>query len=128
MRELERARRDRRDTSVAAAVRDLADDVPRLLREELELAKAEAKAAAVSAAIRAAVLTVAGFLLALGTVLLAIAASAAISERLNEPWAGPLIVGGGLGVVASIAAAVALKKGKRDEPARVVEPARVIAR
>jgi hypothetical protein len=109
----------RRDDSVAAAVRDLAQDVPRLLREEVELAKAEAKAAAVSAAIRAAVLTVAGFLLALATTLLAIAAAAAISDRMGEPWAGPLIVGGGLAVIAAIAALVVLKARGRREPPKV---------
>jgi hypothetical protein len=98
--------------------KDLFADVPRLVREEIALAGAQARLTIRAKSSRAALIAATGFLAALGTIFLAMGASTWVSERVDEDWAGPLVTGGGLVVIASGLTLVVLaisRRGKREE-------------
>jgi hypothetical protein len=113
-------RREVSRDNVWSVARDLADDVPRLVREEVGLAKAEVRMAATSKAMKAATSAAFLFLMAVGVVLLAVAASTAITLATATPWAGPLLTGAGLVVIAAIGLAIERsisRRGAKSPPA-----------
>lgn len=104
------------EISTAASL--LAHDVPNFAREAIHLAKLEAMETAKSVGLRAAIVSVSGYASMVGFFLLCVGLAFLISELLERAWAGPLIVGGGLMVLAGIAAPIALKAGGRPSSAR----------
>ena len=103
--------REHEKGEVAQAASILAQDIPNFLRETIELAKAEARAAGRTAALRGGALYVFNVLFLVGLLFAASAASMGISLALEKAWAGPLIVGGGLIVLAAIGVPLAMRRG-----------------
>src|SRR3954464_13730217 len=99
------------ELSTAASL--LAQDVPRFVREGVNLAKLEAKQTAKDVGVRAGILAVSGYLAMVGFFFLCTGLAFLISEATQRAWAGPLIVGGGLVLIAGVAVPVALKAGSK---------------
>lgn len=95
----------------------LAQDVPHLVRESVALAKAEAKVAAKSVGLRAGLVAAFALCAGLGVFFAALAASIGISQLTETPWAGPLVTGSFLIVVALIGVPLSLKTGAGPEAA-----------
>jgi hypothetical protein len=100
---------------IAHAASVLARDVPHLVRESLELAKLEAKVAAQRVAVRAGLLALFGVFAFMGLFFACVAASIGISQLAETAWAGPLVVGGFLLIVALIGVPFVLKSGSASE-------------
>jgi hypothetical protein len=100
-----------RPSEVGHAASLLAQDVPNFLRETIELAKAEARVAGRTAAARGGALYVLNVLFLVGLLFAASAASMGVSLALDKPWAGPLIVGSGLILLAAVALPLVLRRG-----------------
>lgn len=94
---------------LATAASLLAHDVPNLVREGLNLAKLEAKATAKNVGVRAGILAASGYLAVVGFFFVFTGLAFLISEALERAWAGPLVVGGFLVVMATVAIPIALK-------------------
>jgi hypothetical protein len=116
MAEVRRQRRGLLRNGLFDAAKDLFTDVPRLVREELALAKAQASVTIRAKSARAALLGMICFLAALGVIYLTMGASTWVSERVDEDWAGPLVTGGGLVIVSGLALAIyaATRRGERE--------------
>jgi hypothetical protein len=92
-------------TELAQAARLLAQSLPQLVREEVALLKLQTRGAAIKGA-AAGVIAVTAFLAAL---FLGVGASIAISQVLERTWAGPVVVGGGLAVLAAVSLPIVLR-------------------
>jgi hypothetical protein len=95
------------ELSTAASL--LAQDVPTFVRESVNLAKLEAKQTAKDVGVRAGILAASGYLATVGLFFVFTGLAFLISEALQRAWAGPLIVGGALVLMAGIAVPIALK-------------------
>jgi hypothetical protein len=97
------------------AAKNLAVDVPRLVREEIALAGAQARSTIRAKSTRAALIGAIGFLAAVGVIFLAMGTSTWVSELADEDWAGPLVTGGGLVIASGLALAVlaAMRRGEQ---------------
>jgi hypothetical protein len=89
------------DTSIGQLIGDISDDLSRLLRQELELAKAEMRTEASKAAKAAGMLGGAGFAAYLAVVLASFAAVFALANVMDAGWAA-LIVALAWGIVAAL--------------------------
>jgi len=107
--EQERRRNGRLDPELVTAVGLLAHDVPSLVKESVNVARLEAKKTARDAGILGAILTACGYFAAVGFFFVCVGVALIISEALEQPFAGPLIVGGGLVLIAAITAPIAIK-------------------
>jgi hypothetical protein len=95
------------ELSTAASL--LARDVPQFVREGVNLAKLEVKQTAKDVGVRAGILAASGYLAMVGLFFVFTGLAFLISQALERPWAGPLIVGGALVVMAGVAIPIALK-------------------
>lgn len=112
---------DRNDKPISDLVRDLVGQVSRLIRHEIQLARAEVgeKASQAESGI-----TMLAFALVLGlgaVVILLFGAVDALSMKM-APWLAALIVGG----VAALVALILMAKGKSNLKARNLMPKRTI--
>jgi hypothetical protein len=89
------------DTSIGQLIGDISDDLSRLLRQELELAKAEMRTEASKAGKAAGMLGGAGFAAYLAVVLLSFAVVFALANVMDAGWAA-LIVALAWGIVAAL--------------------------
>lgn len=94
--------------SVGELLAEVAGDLSRLFRQEIELAKAELKAEAVKAGKAGGLLAAAGFAGYLVTVLLSLALVAALSEVMPPGWAAVSVA-----VLWAVAGAVLYAAGRR---------------
>lgn len=106
---------DARELSTGELVSRLSEQVSRLVRDELSLAKVELKDKGKQAGVGAALGGSAGVLAWFGVAALMITAIAALALVLPT-WAAALIVAGVLFAVAAVLALVAVKKVKRATP------------
>lgn len=127
------ADRDPQTTSgMGAAVQEITERASVLVREEVELAKAEVAAKAKSLAQGGVVAAAAGVFVVFALVLLLQAASWAVWLLFiggQDYWAGFLIVGVALLLIAALAAFVAqraFKKGSPPTPQMAIDEARLI--
>jgi len=106
---------DARELSTGELVSRLSEQVSRLVRDELSLAKVELKDKGKQAGVGAALGGSAGVLAWFGVAALMITAIAALALVLPT-WAAALIVAGVLFAVAAVLALVAVKKVKHATP------------
>lgn len=106
---------DRAERSAGELARDLSELVPRLVREELKLARAEMTAKAKRAGIGAGLLGGSGVVALLGVACLLACVIAAISLALPV-WAAALIVGAALLAVAGATALVGTASLRSSTP------------
>jgi hypothetical protein len=93
------------EESLGALGRDVADDAMRLVRAEIDLAKAELKNAARRLAVAVVLLSLAALLLLIGVIEALGAAPEAFSQRLfGNRWLGWLALGGLLAILAVLLA------------------------
>jgi membrane-bound ClpP family serine protease len=90
----------------------LAHDVPPLVKAEIDLAKLEAKEAAKAVGTRAGLVSASVYASMVGVFFLCCGLAFLISEVLERAWAGPLIVGGGLVILALVFLPFALRRPK----------------
>lgn len=109
------------EKSLPQLMRELVDQVSRMLRHEIDLARAEAGQKASQASSGATMLAVA-LVLGLGAVVTLLFAAVAALNLVMDAWLAALIVGG---VAALIAAMLALK-GRSNLKARNLMPSRTI--
>jgi len=119
------------DRSFGDLVARVSENVSLLVREEIELAKAEMEQKAKRIARGAAAAAVSGFFVLLGLIFLLESAAWGLADVLNEPfaWIGFLIVAGALFVLAVAGAIFALrsiKAGSPPTPDQAIEEARLI--
>jgi predicted lipid-binding transport protein (Tim44 family) len=109
-----------RSTSVAGLVRELADDTRTLIRQEIELAKAEAAATAKRVAVDSAWIGAGAGLAAVGALCLVFALALGLGVLLGSYWLGTLITG----VVVLLIAGLMAWRGVRDLKAGGLVPTR----
>jgi hypothetical protein len=97
------------EISTAAGL--LAHDVPNLVREGVNLAKLEVKKTVKDVGVRVGILAASGYLALVGLFFVFTGLAFLISEATERAWAGPLVVGIALVVMAGVAIPVALKAG-----------------
>lgn len=114
-RRMEREHRDGREPSTGDLVGRLGEQVSRLVRDELALAKAELRDKGRRAGTGAALGGAAGVLAWFGLAALLVAGGAALALVLPV-WAAALIVGAALLLIAGILAAVGVGELKRATP------------
>jgi uncharacterized membrane protein YqjE len=104
-------------------LKQLAQDSATLVRQEMALARAEMKENLRATARQAAMVAVGGLVALVGVLVLIAFLVTAISDALDEPWAGPLIVGGIFLLVGALLAMRAMKALKRESlaPDRTIE-------
>jgi hypothetical protein len=95
------------DASIGQLIGDISDDLSRLLRQELELAKAEMRAEATKAGKAAGMLGGAGFAVYLAVVLLSFAVVFALANVMDAGWAALIVA-----VVWGIVGAVLYRTGR----------------
>jgi hypothetical protein len=105
----------RSDRSTGELIHDVTELVPRLVREELALAKAELAEKGKRAGIGAGLFGGGGLVAFFGLAVLIAAAVLGLAEALPA-WAAALIVGGVLLLVAGVLAAVARSEVRRAVP------------
>jgi hypothetical protein len=108
-------RSDLSDQSVGELISEVTTDLTTLMRQELELAKAELKQEATSAGKAAGMLGGAGFAGYLVVLFLSIALWAALANGMDEGWAA-LIVAALWAVVAAVLAVVGRARMRRINP------------
>src|SRR4051812_16500469 len=91
---------------VGDIIKDISDDVKVLVRDEIELVKSELIPSAKQAGLGGGLLGAAGYFLITAMLLLFFAASYAIAAAGLPVWAGFLIVGGALIVLAALLALI----------------------
>jgi hypothetical protein len=114
---------DLRDRSTADLVKGVTELVPRLVREEMALAKAEVTEKGKHAGVGAGLLGGGGLFAYFGLAVLIAAAVLGLSEAV-EPWLAAVIVAVVLFVIAGILALVGkgqLKRGMPPVPAQAVD-------
>jgi uncharacterized membrane protein YqjE len=105
------------DKSLGDVVADVSEKASLLVREEIELAKAEVRDKVSKLAKGAAVGAAAGVFLVFGVTMLFHGLSWFITDLLNEPpWVGYAIVTGALFLLAALAGLLALRFIKRGAP------------
>ncbi len=116
-------REDNNEPGLGDLLKQLAQDSATLVRQEMALAKAEMKENIRTTARQAAMVAVGGLVALVGVLVLIAFLVTAISDALDEPWAGPLIVGGIFLLVGAILAMRAMKALKRESlaPDRTIE-------
>ena len=119
------------DKSLGDIVAKVSENASLLVREEVELAKAEVEEKAKSIARGAAVGTVAGFFVFMGMIFVLIGIALVLDEWLNNTWqwAGFFIVAVALFGLAGLGAWIAvrsLKKGTPPTPDQAIEEAKLI--
>lgn len=95
-------------------LKQLAQDSATLVRQEVALAKAEMQHNLKAALRDAAMAAVGGVVAVLGLLVLLVAVIVGLSDALDEPWLGPLIVGILFLIVGGILAKKSLDKLKGD--------------
>jgi hypothetical protein len=108
-------RSDLSDQSVGELISEVTTDLTTLMRQELELAKAELKQEATSAGKAAGMLGGAGFAGYLVVLFLSVALWAALANGMDEGWAA-LIVAALWAVVAAVLAVVGRARMRRINP------------
>jgi hypothetical protein len=108
-------RSDLSDQSVGELISEVTTDLTTLMRQELELAKAELKQEATSAGKAAGMLGGAGFAGYLAVLFLSVALWAALANGMDEGWAA-LIVAALWAVVAAALAVVGRARMRRINP------------
>jgi hypothetical protein len=108
-------RSDLSDRSVGELISEVTTDLTTLMRQELELAKAELKQEATSAGKAAGMLGGAGFAGYLAVLFLSVALWAALANGMDEGWAA-LIVAALWAVVAAALAVVGRARMRRINP------------
>ena len=111
----DRAATDPAETSVGELIGNISDDLSRLFRQEVELAKAELKQEAAKAGKAAGMLGGAGFAGYLAVVLLSFALVFALGNVMDLGWAA-LIVAAIWGVIGAVLYANGRKKLKTVDP------------
>jgi Putative Actinobacterial Holin-X, holin superfamily III len=111
----DRAATDPAETSVGELIGNISDDLSRLFRQEVELAKAELKQEATKAGKAAGMLGGAGFAGYLAVVLLSFALVFGLGNVMDLGWAA-LIVAGIWGVIGAVLYANGRKKLKTVDP------------
>jgi hypothetical protein len=111
----DRAAEDPAETSVGELIGNISDDLTRLFRQEVELAKAELRQEAAKAGKAAGMLGGAGFAGYLGVVLLSFALVFALGNVMDLGWAA-LIVAAIWGVIGAVLYANGRKKLKTVDP------------
>lgn len=101
--------------SIGDLIGDISDDLSRLFRQEVELAKAEVREEATKAGAAAAMLGGAGFAAYLAVVLLSFAVVFALANVMDAGWAALIVA-----VVWAVAGAVLYGAGRRK--LRTVSP------
>jgi uncharacterized membrane protein YqjE len=117
------------DRSFGELVSRVSENVSLLVREEIELAKAEVEQKVKRIARGAVVAGISGFFVLLGLIFLLESAAWGINDVLDSIWAGFLIVAGGLFVLAAAGGLFALrsfKAGTPPTPDQAIEEARLI--
>jgi uncharacterized membrane protein YqjE len=106
------------DKSLGEIVNDISTKSSLLVREEVELAKAEVQSKVKKLGAGAAAIAVAGFFLLMMLIMLLHAAAWGIAELLGNRygWVGFLIVAGALLLLAIVGALLALRLFKRGTP------------
>jgi uncharacterized membrane protein YqjE len=123
---------DDKTPELAQAIQDVSEKASLLIREEIELAKAEVSEKVTKLIKGAVVGIVAGIFAVAGLIYLLHAASWAIWELFGETrdfWIGFLIVAVALfvlGAIAGFVAARSIKKGAPPTPAMAIEEAQLI--
>lgn len=103
------------DTSIGALIGDITTDLSRLMRQEVELAKAEVKEEATKAGKGAAMYGAAGFAGYLAIVLLSFAAVFGIGRALGLDWAA-LIIAAVWAVIGAVLFARAREQMREVDP------------
>lgn len=111
----DRAAEDPAETSVGELIGNISDDLTRLFRQEVELAKAELRQEAAKAGKAAGMLGGAGFAGYLAVVLLSFALVFALGNVMDLGWAA-LIVAAIWGVIGAVLYANGRKKLKTVDP------------
>jgi Putative Actinobacterial Holin-X, holin superfamily III len=111
----DRTATDPAETSVGELIGNISDDLSRLFRQEVELAKAELKQEAAKAGKAAGMLGGAGFAGYLAVVLLSFALVFALGNAMDLGWAA-LIVAAIWGVIGAVLYANGRKKLKTVDP------------
>jgi hypothetical protein len=115
------------DPSLAALVRQLADDGRTLIQQELTLAKAEVQQNVVSFARNAAVMAAGGMLLVLGLLILLVFLILGLGRLLGgQYWLSTLIVGALFAVAGGVTILVGRRGLRKDElkPTRTAQSLR----
>jgi hypothetical protein len=119
------------ERSLAELVAEVSEKASLLVREEIELAKAELEQKLKRLARGAVIAVGAGFFVLLAIILLVEAAAWGVNAAwgYDHLWAGFLIAAGGLFLLAGLGALVALRnfsRGTPPTPERAIEEARLI--
>jgi uncharacterized membrane protein YqjE len=117
------------DRPLGDVVQQISENASALVREEIELARAEIEQKIKRLARGAIAGTIAGFFVLLGLIFLFHAAAWGVNDLLDSLWAGFLIVAGALFVLAILGALFALrsfKAGAPPTPDQAIEEARLI--
>ena len=119
------------DRPIGDLVTQISEKASFLVREEIELAKAEVEEKVKRLTRGAVAGAVAGFFVFVGLAFLLIAAAYGVADLLNNgyAWAGFLIVAGALFLLAGLGALIALRAFKSSAPPtpdRAIEEARLI--
>ena len=117
------------DRPLGDLVQQISENASALVREEIELARAEIEQKIKRLARGAAAGAVAGFLVLLGLIFLFHAAAWGVNDSVNGLWEGFLVVAGALFVLAVLGALLALrsfKAGAPPTPDQAIEEARLI--
>jgi uncharacterized membrane protein YqjE len=111
------------DPALGDLFRQLAQDSATLVRQEMNLAKAELKSNVKSVARDAAMVAVGGILALVGVVVLIAFLVVAVGDALDNYWLGALVVGILFLLVGGLLAMSSLKKLKHEEvaPTRTLE-------
>lgn len=111
------------DPALGDLFRQLAQDSATLVRQEMNLAKAELKSNLKSVARDAAMVAVGGILALVGVVVLIAFLVVAVGDALDNYWLGALVVGVLFLLVGGLLAMSSLKKLKHEEvaPTRTLE-------
>jgi uncharacterized membrane protein YqjE len=107
---------DLHDRSVGDLAKQLSQDIAELVRKELELAKAELSAKARTLAAGAGLIATGAVLLLAALGALTAAGILALSNVLDA-WLAALVVGAGIGLVATLLVLIGLKSIRRATPA-----------
>ena len=124
---------DQQTSELARAVQDVTERAQIIIREEIELAKAEVTTKAMRLAKGAAIGAAAGIFFLFGLIYFLHGASYGLWNLLNfdgeDIWAGYMIVAGLiflLGIIAGLVAARLFKKGSPPMPNMAIEEAQLI--
>ncbi|HEX5871651.1 MAG TPA: phage holin family protein [Longimicrobium sp.] len=114
------------DPALGDLFRQLAQDSATLVRQEMNLAKAELKSNVKSVARDAAMVAIGGILALVGVVVLIVFLVVAVGDALDNYWLGALVVGVLFLLVGGLLAMSSLKKLKHEEvaPTRTLETLR----